>query len=517
MSLIAIDKAVFAPLGQGPLALAPQAFGMAFDVVAIPVKPEAQQDAPKLNPEDLVRCVMVRGPLMHHADPKFLSYEVIAMVVGWQIMSGAKAIVLDIDSPGGLVAGCFETARKIQKMCRDAGVRLVGYIDGQCASAAYALACVCDEVIAPEASTTGSIGVLDVLSETTKKAAQEGVTSVLLTSGARKSDGNPLVEITPEAIAAKQAHVDDLAEIFFAHVAAGRPMKAAAVRALEAAQFSGAKAQALGLVDRVADFDTLKKELVALVTPRNDQEAKPALLAGIPLLEGKAPMASAARKALQAIADDKDSSDEDKKEARAGLKAMGDDGDDDKKKKDAEAKAAADDEDKKKKDAEAKAKAEGDDDKKDEKKDEEEAKARAAANPTLAALAEHQALKTSATASDDDTRKALIASRPDFTPALAMALATEPLGVVRHYVRTIPKGQSPMAASLAGARAAATPTPAAKPNAPAPVAVASGGHSAPEVVSEMDARMGVNAGTPRALMSAAGDEQIFTVAGHSAK
>jgi len=165
-----------------------------------------------------------------------------------------KAVVLRLDSPGGEVAGCFEAVRAIRAASAEAGKPLVAYVDEMAASAAYALACACDEIVAPDTGLVGSIGVIMQLPDESAAMAAEGLAVSIITSGAAKADGHPAMPLTTEARARFQAEVDHLAQIFAGEVAAGRPIDAAEALALDARVFHGSLAKAAGLVDAVGPF-----------------------------------------------------------------------------------------------------------------------------------------------------------------------------------------------------------------------------------------------------------------------
>ena len=107
-------RARFAP--RVPCAVDPMAFGLFFDLPPPPVV-EMRGD---------IAVVSVRGCLMHHEDPAFDSYDSIKQRVVSCLMGESKprAIVLALDSPGGVVSGAFDTADEIRAKCADAGVPL---------------------------------------------------------------------------------------------------------------------------------------------------------------------------------------------------------------------------------------------------------------------------------------------------------------------------------------------------------------------------------------------------------
>ncbi|MBP0439916.1 S49 family peptidase [Tianweitania sediminis] len=111
---------------------------------------------------DGVAVIPVNGPLMRHLS--FWSwisgsgaYELLAKEISAAVANGnVRAVVLDIDSPGGEVTGCGELAELIFRMHGEKPI--VAYATGLCASAAYWIAFACDEVIVSPTSQVGSIG-----------------------------------------------------------------------------------------------------------------------------------------------------------------------------------------------------------------------------------------------------------------------------------------------------------------------------------------------------------------------
>jgi len=186
------------------------------------------------------------------------------------------AVVLRMDSPGGEVAGCFECVRALRVAGAAAGKPLVAAVDELCASAAYALACACDAIVAPDTGCVGSVGVILALTERSTQLATAGVTTNVITSGAAKADGHPALPMSPDARARLQAEVDHLAGVFHAEVAAARGMTAAAVRGLEAQCFYGAAAVAAGLADQVGNLNDaidLARTRAARTSKRTRMEA----------------------------------------------------------------------------------------------------------------------------------------------------------------------------------------------------------------------------------------------------
>lgn len=416
---------------RGLLALDQRAFGMV--LMAAPAPPENEE-------HEGAQVVTIRGPLMHHADPLCDNYDAIRARVVEALSKGPKALVLRIDSPGGLVAGCFELANDIERLSEAAKVPVLAYVEGQACSAAYALACAAESVHVSATAAIGSIGIIDALVDATKADAAMGIRYTLVASGARKTDGNPHAETSEDAVKASKARVDTLAEVFFDFVATSREIDASKPRALEASVVHGVEAKSLGLADEVGSFN----QMLASLASSN----RPAAAESEEAMDDEKMRAS-----LQAVIDDEKSDEKAKAKARRMLAAMDESGDEDEKAKAAKAQS---DEDEKAKAAKAES------DKKD-----EEARAAAAAAAAkaetdedakataLRALGEAHALRAERAAEKEALeRKDLLASRPDFAPDVVAFLAKASIEQVRDAVKNFKRG--PARAVQAGA-AAVTP------------------------------------------------------------
>lgn len=440
---------------QGLLALDPRAFMGAF--VAPP------------NRENVlvgdVEVVSVSGPLEHHASAPmvlpngvtipapFDCYDAIVARVGAALAGKSKAVVLRIDSPGGLVAGVFDAARAIRAQAAAAGKEVIAYVDGTAASAAYALACAATRIVASDTAVIGSIGVIDTRVDLTAADAQMGVRVALVTSGSRKADGNPHQAMTAAELVERQSLVDSLAGVFFALV---KDMRGVEAEPLEARCFVGAAAKSAGLVDEIQSFSDL--------------------LASVASAGGDTMSATKYEEARAALEEAAKGDGEEAKRAKAALAAMDDDGeesDDDEGDKDADATTAEVDEGDKDADEEAKAAA---------------AAAGASASATvtisastLAALTNKVAtLEASHQKSEAQKRADLLKGAP---AALAKALATAPLADVQAAMATLPK--APKVKAPPANAASATPA-ATRSGMPVSVSPA-----ASKEAAEMDARMGL--------------------------
>ncbi len=162
---------------------------------------------------------------------------------------GVRAILLDVDSPGGEVAGAFDLADLIYEARSLKPIWAVA--DEEAFSGAYAIASAAERVIVPRTGGVGGIGVVAVHVDRSARDVMEGFRTTTVYAGARKNDFNPHETLKDGARATLQAEVDRVHALFVDTVARNRAMTADAVRATEAGLFFGEEAVGAGLADEV--------------------------------------------------------------------------------------------------------------------------------------------------------------------------------------------------------------------------------------------------------------------------
>jgi signal peptide peptidase SppA len=172
-----------------------------------------------------------------------------------------RGICLSIDSPGGDVAGCFDLADTIASARGRKPIHAI--LDESAYSAAYAIASAADRISVPRTGGVGSIGVIAMVVDLTKFLDREGVKVNVITFGAHKAEGQPFLELAPEARARFQDDIDTTGNLFVATVARNRKLSPAAVRATEAATFQGLAGVRAGLADGVASPDAAFRTLLS--------------------------------------------------------------------------------------------------------------------------------------------------------------------------------------------------------------------------------------------------------------
>ncbi len=174
-----------------------------------------------------------------------------------------KAIVIDIDSPGGSVSLVPETAAMI-RAAHDPERPIVAVANTLAASAAYWIASAADELVASPSAEVGSIGVYMMHEDVSQALEKFGVHVTFIAEGPRKVEGNPFEPLSGEAKAALQANVRQFYDLFTKDVARHRGVPVARVRAdpeKSDRHFGGGRvyparrAVELGMADRVATLD----------------------------------------------------------------------------------------------------------------------------------------------------------------------------------------------------------------------------------------------------------------------
>jgi signal peptide peptidase SppA len=172
----------------------------------------------------------------------------------------AKAVLFDIESPGGEAVGAFETAAAIRAVASQKPTAAIA--NGMTTSAAYALASGAQRIVATPTSLVGSIGVVMLHADYSRFLDKQGVTPTLIFAGAHKIDGNPLQPLSPGVRDDLQREVNKYYDLFVDTVSAGRRlMSPALVRQTEARTYIGTEAVEAGLADQVGTFDEVLADL----------------------------------------------------------------------------------------------------------------------------------------------------------------------------------------------------------------------------------------------------------------
>ncbi|AMD60911.1 hypothetical protein AWN88_22600 [Agrobacterium tumefaciens] len=213
---------------------------------------------------DGIAVLQVQGVLMRQ--PSFWSwfsgssvYENILRDAWAAKKAGAKAIIFDIDSPGGEVTGCGELASGIRELSEE--IPIYAYVTGNACSAAYWFAAACQKIIISPSSSLGSIGCMATIRDYSAAMDRAGVKEYrFISSQSPLKNADPGTDDGDKAI---QATVDALAEVFVSDVADFRRVSRADVLSKfgKGGTFVGQAAVDAGLADALGSLEGLISEL----------------------------------------------------------------------------------------------------------------------------------------------------------------------------------------------------------------------------------------------------------------
>lgn len=175
-----------------------------------------------------------------------------------------KAVVLDIDSPGGVVQGVPEMAAEIR--AARGSKPIVAIANHEAASAAYWLGSQAEKFYVTKSGRVGSIGVYTTHENRQGEAAQMGIEHTLVSAGEYKTEGNPYEPLSDEGKAYMQTQVNEFYSMFVNDVAKGRGSDSDTVRSGfgQGRMVLARQAVRDGMVDGVSSMESVIKGLLAM-------------------------------------------------------------------------------------------------------------------------------------------------------------------------------------------------------------------------------------------------------------
>lgn len=183
--------------------------------------------------------------------------------------SDVKAIVLVIDSGGGMVSGNWDLVDYIFETRDIKPIRAVAAEHAY--SAAYNIAAATSHITVARTGGVGSIGVIITHFEYSEYLKSAGIKVNTIRSKPGKAQGNSLEPLSEEARKKWKAEVDELHEQFVAMVARGRGMKEEAVDDTDAQTFMARQAVEIGLADAIGTLDDAVTALEATFSQEGEE------------------------------------------------------------------------------------------------------------------------------------------------------------------------------------------------------------------------------------------------------
>lgn len=223
--------------------------------------------------------VPVRGPIFRYANlfTSFSGASSLGLLARDFAVAVAdpmvKAILLEIDSPGGEATAIGEFAEQVRAAVQAKPV--TAYVGGVGASAAFWIAAAAGEIVVSPTALLGSIGVVSAYRDDRARQEKAGVRTIEIVSS--QSPMKRADPTTDEGRAAVQALVDRLAEEFIGAVARFRGVSPEKVQADfgKGGLLVGRDAVAAGMADRLGSFE----EVVGSLSAGSSATVKTSLIA----------------------------------------------------------------------------------------------------------------------------------------------------------------------------------------------------------------------------------------------
>ena len=199
------------------------------------------------------------------------SKETIRQLKYFLKQDSVKAVVLRVDSPGGIVAPSQEIYSEVKKFA--AKKKIIVSMGSLAASGGYYISAPATTIFANPSTITASIGVILKLSNIESLMDKIGIKSHTLKTGKYKDSGSPLREFTAADRAMLQAVIDNTHEQFIKAVAEGRKLPVEDVRKIADGRIlSGEQAMGHKLVDRLGTLQDAVEEAGRLAGISGDPE-----------------------------------------------------------------------------------------------------------------------------------------------------------------------------------------------------------------------------------------------------
>ncbi|HEY1036661.1 MAG TPA: S49 family peptidase [Pseudoxanthomonas sp.] len=172
-----------------------------------------------------------------------------------------SAIVLRLESPGGMASGCFDLTDHIFESRGRKPIHAL--VDDYAFSAAFAIAASCEEIWVSRTGGVGSVGVCCFHNDWSSANEKMGLKVTAIYAGKHKIDFSADFPLREGAQSWLQQHVDADYQMFVEAVARYRGLDAEAVKETEAQCYFGRAGIDVGFATRLGTWDDLMAHLDA--------------------------------------------------------------------------------------------------------------------------------------------------------------------------------------------------------------------------------------------------------------
>jgi protease-4 len=197
---------------------------------------------------DRIQVVEIDGELTQ-------SKPILEQLKRYEDSNSVKAILLDIDSPGGGVAVSQEIYAEIKRLREKKDKIIVAYLSSTGASGAFYISCAANKIVANPGTIVGSIGVIAEWTNYADLLEWAKLKSIVFKTGEFKDTGSGTRPITDNERKYFQGLIDDMYVQFVEAVSSGRKLDLQAVRAMaDGRVFTGRDAKERKLIDETGNF-----------------------------------------------------------------------------------------------------------------------------------------------------------------------------------------------------------------------------------------------------------------------
>ena len=217
---------------------------------------------------DRIQVVDIEGEL-------FQSRTILEQLKRYEDSNSVKAILLNIDSPGGGVAASQEIYTEIKRLREKKDKTIVAYFSSTGASGAYYIACAANKIVANPGTIVGSIGVIAEWVNYADLLEWAKLKEIVFKTGEFKDTGSPARALTDNERKYFQGLIDDMYVQFVEAVSSGRKLELQEVRSMaDGRVFTGRDARERKLIDEIGNF----QDAVDLTAKLAGISGKPRLL-----------------------------------------------------------------------------------------------------------------------------------------------------------------------------------------------------------------------------------------------
>lgn len=203
-----------------------------------------------------------------------------------------KAVILDVNSPGGGITACDVIHRRIQEL-QAQGITIVVLMRNMAASGGYYISAPADYIVAQPTTLTGSIGVILSTYNVEGLFEKIGVKAIVFKSGDKKDILSPYRPVSEDERQVLQEITDEMFERFREVVMKGRNLTEQEMdAAADGSIFTASRALDLNLIDEIGYFDDARKVALQAAGARAEivRYTEPPSLADVLFAKGPSPL-----------------------------------------------------------------------------------------------------------------------------------------------------------------------------------------------------------------------------------